>query len=71
MYTGLRKKYDILVFGMPQKFHYGDGMGTNPIMLMQALSAQVLRFKRVMSDHCVIIFPPSATDISTMNYGRI
>lgn len=49
------KKYDVLVFGMPQKFHYGDGMGTNPIMLMQALSAQVLRFKRVMSDHCVII----------------
>lgn len=49
------KKYDVLVFGMPQKFHYGDGMGTNPIMLMQALSAQVLRFKRVMSDHCVIL----------------
>ncbi len=49
------KKYDILVFGMPQKFHYGDGMGTNPIMMMQALSAQVLRFKRVMSDRCVII----------------
>ncbi|EEP28871.1 lactate racemase domain-containing protein [Shuttleworthella satelles] len=50
-----RKKYDVLVFGMPQKFHYGDGMGTNPIMMMQALSAQVLRFKRIMSDHCVII----------------
>ncbi|QAT50958.1 DUF2088 domain-containing protein [Caproiciproducens sp. NJN-50] len=49
------KKYDVLVFGMPQKFHYGDGMGTNPIMLMQALSAQVLRFKRIMSDHCVMI----------------
>ena len=49
------KKYDVLVFGMPQKFHYGDGMGTNPIMMMQALSAQVLRFKRIMSDHCVII----------------
>lgn len=49
------KKYDVLVFGMPQKFHYGDGMGTNPIMMMQALSAQVLRFKRVMSDHCVIL----------------
>lgn len=49
------KKYDVLVFGMPQNFHYGDGMGTNPIMMMQALSAQVLRFKRVMSDHCVII----------------
>lgn len=49
------KKYDVLVFGMPQKFHYGDGMGTNPIMMMQALSAQVLRFKRVMGDRCVIL----------------
>lgn len=49
------KKYDVLVFGMPQNFHYGDGMGTNPVMMMQALSAQVLRFKRVMSDNCVII----------------
>ncbi len=49
------KKYDVLVFGMPQFFHYGDGMGTNPIMLMQALSAQVVRFKRIMSDKCVII----------------
>ncbi len=50
-----KKKYDVLVFGMPQKFHYGDGMGTNPIMMMQALSAQVLRFKRVMSPRCVIL----------------
>ncbi len=49
------KKYDILVFGMPQFFHYGEGMGTNPIMLMQALSAQVIRHKRIMSDKCVII----------------
>ena len=49
------KKYDVLVFGMPQFFHYGEGMGTNPIMLMQALSAQVIRHKRIMSDKCVII----------------
>ncbi len=49
------KKYNVLVFGMPQAFHYGDGMGTNPIMLMQALSAQVIRHKRVLSDKCVII----------------
>lgn len=49
------KKYDILVFGMPQFFHYGDGMGTNPIMMMQAISAQVIRHKRIMSDNCVII----------------
>lgn len=49
------KKYDIMIFGMPQFFHYGDGMGTNPIMMMQALSAQVIRHKRIMSDKCVII----------------
>ena len=49
------KKYDLMVFGMPQFFHYGEGMGTNPIMFMQALSAQVIRHKRVMSDRCVII----------------
>ena len=49
------KQYDILVFGMPRDFHYGPGMGTNPIQLMQALSAQVIRHKRVMKDNCVII----------------
>ena len=49
------EKYDVMVFGMPQNFHYGDGMGTNPIQLMQALSAQVVRHKRVMKDNCVII----------------
>lgn len=49
------EKYDVMVFGLPQFFHYGDGMGTNPIMIMQALSAQVIRHKRVMKDNCVII----------------
>jgi hypothetical protein len=52
-----KQKYDVVVFGMPQSFHYGEGMGTNPIMLMQALSAQVIRHRRVMSDNCVIICP--------------
>lgn len=51
------KKYDIIIFGMPTKFHYGDGMGTNPIQIMQALSAQVIRHKRIMSDRCVFIVP--------------
>ena len=49
------KKYDVMVFGMPQFFHYADGMGTNPIMMMQALSAQVIRHKRIMKENCVII----------------
>lgn len=51
------KKYDILIFGMPVNFHYGDGMGTNPIQMMQALSAQVIRHKRILSDRCVFIVP--------------
>ena len=34
VYKRQDKKYDVLVFGMPQAFHYGNGMGTNPIMMM-------------------------------------
>ncbi len=49
------KKYDVLIFGAPLFFHYGDGMGTNPIMLMQAISAQIVRHKRVLSDQVVVI----------------
>jgi hypothetical protein len=49
------KKYDILMFGMPQKFHYGDGHGTNPILMLQAIGAQVIRHKRIMKDNTVII----------------
>jgi nickel-dependent lactate racemase len=49
------QKYDVMVFGMPQAFHYGNGMGTNPILMMQAISAQILRHKRVMKENCVII----------------
>lgn len=50
------EKYDIMIFGMPQNFHYGNGMGTNPIFIMQAASAQIIRHKRVMKDNSVMIF---------------
>jgi hypothetical protein len=40
---------------MPQNFHYGNGMGTNPIFIMQAISAQIIRHKRVLSDRVVVI----------------
>ncbi len=53
------KKYDVVVFGMPQDFHYGAGMGTNPIQMMQAISAQVIRHKRILSDKCVFIISSS------------
>ncbi len=51
------KKYDVVIFGLPIDFHYGDGMGTNPIQFMQAISAQIIRHKRVLSDRCVFIVP--------------
>lgn len=49
------KKYDVLVFGMPQEFHYGNGHGTNPILMLQAISAQIVRHKRILSDRVVVI----------------
>jgi lactate racemase len=49
------KKYDIMVFGMPQAFHYGNGHGTNPILMMQAIAANIVRHRRVLSDSSVVI----------------
>jgi len=37
------EKFDILVFGEPRTFHYGPGMGTNPILMLQAIGAQLTR----------------------------
>jgi len=49
------KKYDVMVIGLPQMFHYGNGMGTNPLLIMQAISAQIVRHKRILSKNPVII----------------
>lgn len=49
------KKYDVMVFGMPQFFHYGNGHGCNPILMLQAISANIIRHKRIMNDNCVVI----------------
>jgi len=49
------QKFDVMMFGMPQNFHYGNGHGTNPILILQAISANVIRHKRVMNDNCVVI----------------
>jgi len=50
-----KDKFDIMMFGMPQNFHYGNGHGTNPILMMQAIAANVIRHKRVMNDNFVIV----------------
>jgi hypothetical protein len=50
-----QEKFDVMMFGMPQNFHYGNGHGTNPILIQQALAANVIRHRRVMKDNFVII----------------
>ncbi len=49
------EKFDVMMFGMPQKFHYGNGHGTNPILILQAIAANVIRHRRVMKDNFVMI----------------
>jgi lactate racemase len=49
------KKFDIMLFGMPQNFHYGNGHGTNPILIMQAIGANIIRHRRVMNDNFVVV----------------
>ena len=46
---------DVLVIGMPRSFHYGNGMGSNPILLMQAIGASVARAKQALKPNPVVI----------------
>ncbi|MFW5995860.1 MAG: lactate racemase domain-containing protein [Halanaerobiaceae bacterium] len=50
-----KEKFDVMMFGMPQAFHYGNGHGTNPILILQAIAANVIRHKRIMNDNFVVI----------------
>ncbi len=49
------KKYNVMIFGMPKAFHYGNGHGTNPILMLQAISANIVRHRRILADNCVVI----------------
>jgi nickel-dependent lactate racemase len=46
---------DVLVLGVPRNFHYGAGMGSNPILMMQAIGASVVRAKNALVDKPVVI----------------
>lgn len=46
---------DVLVVGIPRNFHYGAGMGSNPILLMQAIGASVVRAKRALVAKPIVI----------------
>jgi nickel-dependent lactate racemase len=49
--------FDILVYGLPRAFHYGPGMGSNPIFILQAIAAQLARCYAVFRKNGVIIAP--------------
>lgn len=46
---------DVLVVGIPRNFHYGAGMGSNPILMMQAIGASVVRAKKALVEKPIVI----------------
>ena len=51
----LEQPADILLVGLPRDFHYGPGMGTNPILMSLAIGAQYSRAARALRPDPVII----------------
>jgi nickel-dependent lactate racemase len=49
------EKADVLMLGMPRSFHYGPGMGSNPILMMQAIGASVVRAAGALNPGAVVI----------------
>lgn len=49
------EKADVLVIGMPRSFHYGPGMGSNPILMLQAIGASVARAAGALNPGAVVI----------------
>ncbi|MGD8256305.1 MAG: lactate racemase domain-containing protein [Desulfobacterales bacterium] len=46
---------DILIFGLPRNFHYGPGMGTNPILMSLGIGGQLSRCWHAFREGGVII----------------
>lgn len=46
---------DVLLVGIPRNFHYGPGMGSNPILMTQAVGSSLIRAKRALVDRPVVI----------------
>ena len=43
VYLDMSEPADVLVMGVPRNFHYGPGMGTNPILMSLAIGGQLSR----------------------------
>ena len=46
---------DVLLIGVPRDFHYGPGMGTNPVLLTQAIAASLARARGALAEHPIVI----------------
>lgn len=51
----MKEPADILVMGLPRNFHYGPGMGTNPILMSLAIGGQLSRCWHALREGGVII----------------
>jgi hypothetical protein len=49
------EKADVLVLGMPRSFHYGPGMGSNPILMLQAIGSSIVRNAGALKPDAVVI----------------
>ncbi len=45
----------MLLVGIPRSFHYGPGMGSNPILMMQAVGSSLIRAKRALVTRPIVI----------------
>jgi lactate racemase len=46
---------NVLVLGIPRSFHYGPGMGSNPVLLLQAVGAWVTRAAGALAEDFVVV----------------
>jgi hypothetical protein len=51
----MKQPADVLLIGLPRDFHYGPGMGTNPILMSLAIGGQLSRCWHAMRPGCVVI----------------
>ena len=55
VHVKMEEPADVLVMGVPRNFHYGPGMGTNPILMSLAIGGQLSRCARLVRPGGVII----------------
>ena len=51
----LAEPADVLLVGVPRDFHYGPGMGTNPILMCLGIGAQYSRCAQALQPNSVVI----------------